>query len=184
MKIGYARVSTAGQELASQLDALKAAGCERIYTDQASGGRADRPGLADALSYARPGDVLVCVALDRLGRSLRHLIELVDELQRRGVGLASLREAIDTSTSGGRMVFQIFGALAEFERSLIQERTRAGLEAARARGRQGGRPALAPETIAALRALSSDPNTNVTAACKALNISRATFYKYAGPATE
>ena len=139
MKVGYARVSTHEQNLDLQEDALKEAGCERIYRDRVSGAASDRPGLQNALDYVREGDTLVVWRTDRLGRSLKHLIETVTTLEERGVGFQSVQESIDTTTSGGRLVFHIFGALAEFERNLIQERTRAGLAAARARGRKGGR---------------------------------------------
>jgi len=143
--LGYARVSTAGQDAAMQHDALSAAGCWRTWTDVASGAKADRPQLAEALASLRPGDTLCVWRLDRLGRSLPHLIETVRELEERGVGFRSVQESIDTSTPGGRLVFHVFGALAAFERDLVQERTRAGLDAARRRGRTGGRPpALTP----------------------------------------
>lgn len=137
--IGYARVSTLDQDLSLQLDALAAAGCERVFEDRASGARADRAGLQAALDYVREGEVLVVWKLDRLGRSLPHLIETVAALEQRGVGFRSLTEAIDTTTPGGRLIFHIFGALGQFERDLIGERTRAGLTAAAARGRKGGR---------------------------------------------
>jgi DNA invertase Pin-like site-specific DNA recombinase len=137
--IGYARVSTLDQDPALQLDALAAAGCAKIFEDRASGARADRPGLRQAFDYAREGDVLIVWKLDRLGRSLPHLIETVAALEQRGVGFRSLTESIDTTTSGGRLIFHLFGALGQFERDLIQERTRAGLAAAAARGRKGGR---------------------------------------------
>jgi DNA invertase Pin-like site-specific DNA recombinase len=140
MLIGYARVSTADQNLDLQRDALKKAGCKRVFTDQMSGARADRPGLAEALSHAREGDVLVVWRLDRLGRSLPNLIEVVADLERRGVGFKSLTESIDTTTTGGKLIFHIFGALAEFEKNLVRDRTLAGLQAARKRGRIGGRP--------------------------------------------
>ncbi len=136
-RIGYARVSTGEQELGLQRDAL--AGCERVFEDRASGARADRPGLEQALAYVRQGDVLVVWKLDRLGRSLPHLIDTARDLERRGVGLQSLTEQIDTTTPGGRLIFHVFGALGQFERDLIRERTRAGLAAAEARGRRGGR---------------------------------------------
>ena len=138
MKIGYARVSTDDQNLSLQLDALKEAGCGKIYRDKASGAKAQRPGLQEALEYLREGDTLVVWRLDRLGRSLKHLIETVQVLEERGVGFQSLQEAIDTTTSGGKLVFHIFGALAEFERNLIRERTNAGLQAAQGARAQRG----------------------------------------------
>ncbi len=146
--VGYARVSTLDQNLSLQLDALAAAGCEKVFEDRASGAHADRAGLQAALDYVRDGEVLVVWKLDRLGRSLPHLIETVTALAKRGVGFRSLTEAIDTTTSGGRLVFHIFGALGQFERDLIQERTRAGLAAAAARGRKGGRkPAVTEDKL-------------------------------------
>lgn len=143
--IGYARVSTTDQDLALQLDALARAGCARVFEDKASGAKADRPGLAAALGFVREGDILTVWKLDRLGRSLPHLIETVNALETRGVSFRSLTEAIDTTTPGGRLVFHIFGALGQFERDLIRERTRAGLDAAAARGRQGGRKPVVTE---------------------------------------
>src|SRR3954449_3986263 len=140
MLIGYARVSTQDQTLDLQLDALKKTGCEKFYTDTASGAKAERKGLDEALDYAREGDILIVWRLDRLGRSLQHLIETISFLNNRKVGFRSLTENIDTTTSGGKLVFHIFGALAEFERDIIKDRTNAGLSAARARGRLGGRP--------------------------------------------
>jgi DNA invertase Pin-like site-specific DNA recombinase len=140
MLIGYARISTIDQTLALQQDALSAAGCQEIYTDTVSGSVTERPGLTNALSHVRSGDTLVVWRLDRLGRSLPHLIETVSQLQQQGVGFRSLQEQIDTTTSGGKLIFHVFGALAEFERDLIRERTHAGLAAARARGRLFGRP--------------------------------------------
>ena len=139
MLIGYARVSTDDQTLDLQRDALQDAGCERIFEDHASGA-GDRPGLRDALTHLRAGDALVVWRLDRLGRSLKDLIARAEALRTQGVGLRSLKEAIDTDSSSGQLIFHIFGALAEFERALIRERTQAGLQAARARGRKGGRP--------------------------------------------
>src|SRR3954471_7817220 len=130
MMIGYARVSTLDQTLDLQQDALTAAGCEQLYTDTVSGSVTDRPGLTEALSHLRPGDPLVAGRLDRLGRSLPHLIVTIRDLQERGVGFRSLQEQIDTTTSGGKLIFHVFGALAEFERDLIRERTHAGLAAA------------------------------------------------------
>ncbi len=138
-RIGYARISTLDQDLALQRDALVAAKCARVFEDRASGAKADRPGLAQALAYVRNGDVLVVWKLDRLGRSMSHLIATVSELENRGVGLHSLTEQIDTTTSGGRLIFHLFGALGQFERDLIRERTTAGLKAAATRGRRGGR---------------------------------------------
>src|SRR3954469_18660960 len=143
MLIGYARVSTQEQTLSLQQDALHQTGCERIFTDTASGARADRPGLDEAIAYARSGDTLVVWKLDRLGRSLPHLIETVRGLDQHGIGFKSLTEQIDTTTSSGKLIFHVFAALAEFERDVIRERTQAGLAAARARGRQGGRPKAA-----------------------------------------
>src|ERR671926_1549809 len=140
MLIGYARVSTDDQNLNLQKDALHKVGCELIFDDMVSGTKARRPGLEQALSHLRSGDTLVVWRFDRLGRSLRHLIETVTDLQERGIGFKSLTESIDTTTSGGRLVFNIFASLAEFEREIIRERTQAGLKAARARGRKGSRP--------------------------------------------
>src|SRR5436853_1979141 len=134
--IGYARVSTSSQDTGLQLDALKEAGCRRVFEETASGGNKARPHLRDALDFLRPGDTLVVWKLDRLARSLIQLIETIDELHKRECGFRSLTEAIDTTTAGGRLIFHIFGALAEFERSIIRERTKAGLDAARARGRR------------------------------------------------
>jgi DNA invertase Pin-like site-specific DNA recombinase len=140
MLIGYARVSTHDQTLNLQLDALKQAGCEKLFTDHISGTKAERPGLHDAISHLKAEDTLVVWRLDRLGRSLRHLIDTIKGLETRGIGFKSLQENIDTTTSGGKLIFHIFGSPAEFERDLIRERTQAGLEAARARGKVGGRP--------------------------------------------
>jgi DNA invertase Pin-like site-specific DNA recombinase len=152
--VGYARVSTADQDPALQLDALAAAGCAKVFEDRASGAQTDRPGLRAALDYAREGDVLVTWKLDRLGRSLPHLIETVARLEQRGVGFRSLTEAIDTTTPGGRLVFHLFAALGQFERDLIRERTRAGLAAAAARGRIGGRrPVIIGEKLRRAREL-------------------------------
>jgi len=142
MLVGYARVSTADQKLDLQLDALRAAGCERVQTDVASGASTARTGLDEACRYLRPGDTLVVWKLDRLGRSLPHLIETIKALDEQGIGFRSLHEHLDTTTSGGKLIFPIFGAQAEFERDLVRERTNAGLLAARARGRTGGRPAV------------------------------------------
>jgi DNA invertase Pin-like site-specific DNA recombinase len=181
MLIGYARVSTQDQNSSLQMDALRNVGCERIFTEQASGAQRDRPQLKAALNYIRDGgdDVLVVWRLDRLARSLGQLIETVEGLERRGVGFRSLTEAIDTTSAGGRLVFHLFGAMAEFERGLIRERTRAGLEAARARGRIGGRPpALKGSDLAAARALLRDPTISVTAVAKRLGVAPSTLYRH------
>src|SRR5215211_2938248 len=178
MLIGYARVSTEDQNLNLQRDALQKANCEQIYEDQVSGTKARRPGLEQALSHLRSGDTLVVWRLDRLGRSLRHLIDTVTDLQEKGIGFKSLTENIDTTTSGGKLVFHIFGALAEFEREIIRERTQAGLQAARARGRQGGpKYKLTPKQVEIARQLWAS-KTPVKEICETLGISRATFYRY------
>lgn len=178
--VGYARVSTDDQDLSLQLDALQSAGCTKIFRDTASGAKADRPGLTQALDYVRPGDTLVVWRLDRLGRSLTQLIALMAQLQERGAGFRSLTEQIDTTTSGGKLIFHIFGALAEFERNLIRERTMAGLQAARARGRQGGRPKLldTDRKVQMARQLHRDPMNSIEDICKTLGVSRATLYRY------
>ena len=180
MLIGYARVSTGEQTLDLQLDALAKAGCEKTSTETASGAKAERPVLQDVLGYLRRGDTLVVWRLDRLGRSLRHLIETVAALAERGIGFKSLTEQIDTTTSGGKLVFHVFGALAEFERDLIRERTHAGLRSARARGRVGGRPkALTdPKKRALAQALYDDGRHDVATICRTLGISRSTLYRY------
>lgn len=179
MLIGYARVSTMDQTLALQQDAMEKAGCERIFTDTASGAKAERVGLAEAIGYAREGDILVVWRLDRLGRSLKHLIETISALAERKIGFKSITENIDTTTSGGKLIFHIFGSLAEFERDIIRERTQAGLTAARARGRKGGRPrALTPKKAEQARTLYNDKNRSITEICRTLNISRATLYRY------
>src|SRR3954464_9310434 len=179
MLIGYARVSTDEQNLDLQRDALTKAGCEQIYTDRVSGTKASRPGLTQALSHLRSGDTLVVWRLDRLGRSLRHLIDTVTGLQERGIGFKSLQESIDTTTSGGKLVFHIFGALAEFEREIIRERTQAGLTAARARGRNGGRPQkLTNKQIQMLQHLAADKKHSVKEICQTLGIGRTAFYRY------
>ncbi len=179
MLIGYARVSTHDQTLNLQRDALEKAGCTKIFTDTISGTKTDRPGLEQALSYVRPGDTLVVWRLDRLGRSLKHLIETITALHERQIGFKSITENIDTTTSGGKLIFHIFGALAEFERDIIRERTQAGLVAARARGRRGGRPKALPSSkVAMAQALYNDPTNAIEDICKTLRISKATLYRY------
>ena len=179
MKIGYARVSTADQNLALQKDALLQAGCEKIFQDVASGALDSRKGLLEAIEFARKGDALIVWKLDRLGRSLKHLIEIINLLHSKEVGFVSLQESIDTTTSGGKLVFHVFGALAEFERELIRERTTAGLKAARSRGKLGGRPKkLTGKQAEMARKLMSDPEMSVSEICQTLQISRATLYRY------
>ncbi len=185
MLIGYARVSTHEQTLDLQLDALKKAGCEEIRTDKISSVADDRPGLDQVLAITRTGDTIVVWRLDRLGRSLKQLIELINELQDRGVGFKSVTENIDTTTTGGKLVFHIFGALAEFERSLIKERTNAGLAAARARGRMGGRPkALDQKKIERLRTLYNKQDIPVYELLEMFQVSRGTLYKYVDKSAE
>ncbi len=183
MNIGYARVSTTEQNLNLQLDALRAAKCDKTYTDTMSGAKADRPGLADALDYLRAGDTLVVWRLDRLGRSLQHLIETVNLLESRNIGFKSLTEQIDTTTPGGLLIFHIFGALAEFERNLIRERTNAGLKAAKARGRLGGRPKaihkIDPKTLALARQLYEKNEASNEQLWTMMQVSEATFYRIA-----
>jgi DNA invertase Pin-like site-specific DNA recombinase len=176
--IGYARVSTIEQNPALQLDALQAVGCARVFCEEASGAAAEWPELARALDHLRAGDTLVVWKLDRLGRSLRHLIDAVRALEDRGVGFRSLQEQVDTTTPGGRLVFHVFGALAEFERDLIRERTHAGLAAARARGRRGGRPAvMTAEKLTVARQMYDSREHTVAAIAAVLGVSRATIYR-------
>jgi DNA invertase Pin-like site-specific DNA recombinase len=177
MNIGYARVSTTDQTLNLQLDELKSAGCEKIFEDVASGAKTDRQGLIDAIEFCRPGDVLVCWKLDRVGRSLKDLIEIVNALRDKGVGFRCLTQQLDTTTPSGMLIFHVFGAMAEFERSLIQERTKAGLVAARARGRRGGRPKLDNGKRAEVAKTLHKGKTPVSEICQTLKISRATFYR-------
>ena len=179
MLIGYARVSTDDQNLNLQRDALKQSGCDQIFEDQLSGAKAERPGLLEALKYARSGDTLVVWRLDRLSRSLKNLIEMVAKLDERSIGLKSLHEAVDTSSTSGKLIFHIFGALAEFERNLIRERTQAGLIAARARGRKGGRPkALNLDKQALAVKLYDEKNHTVNQICELMGISKPTLYTY------
>src|SRR3954465_7686178 len=177
--IGYARVSTQDQTLDVQLDALKNTGCIKIFTDTASGAKAERKGLHEALDYVRENDVLVVWRLDRLGRSLKDLIDIIFQLDQRKIGFKSLTENIDTTTPGGKLIFHIFGALAEFERNLIRERTNAGLAAARSRGTKGGRPkALTGKKIEMARKLYEDKSNSIEEICKTLGISRMTLWRY------
>ncbi|HTF71703.1 MAG TPA: recombinase family protein [Edaphobacter sp.] len=182
MKLGYARVSTRDQNLDLQVDALKRAGCERIYQDIASGSKTVRPALDEMLGQLRAGDVLVIWKLDRMGRSLAHLVELVGDLVKRKVGLVSLNDPIDTTTAQGRLVFNLFASLAEFERELIRERTQAGLSAARARGRVGGRPkglsSQAQATAMAAETLYCEKRLSVSSIAGKLHISKSTLYGY------
>lgn len=181
--VGYARVSTGEQDLGLQLDALKKAGCDEadIFTDKASGARTDRPGLDACLGALQPGDTLLVWRLDRLGRSMPHLVILVEELLEKEIGFRSLCDgAIDTTTASGELVFNIFSALAQFERRLIQERTKAGLAAARARGRTGGRKTIRPSDprVKTAKRMHRDQDLSINQICKTLKISRPTFYRY------
>ena len=179
--LGYARVSTADQNPDLQLDELRAAGCYSVWADSASGTLDRRPQLDAVLAALRPGDTLVVWRLDRLGRSLRHLLEVVTALQDRGVGFRSLREAIDTTTAGGRLIFHVFAALAEFEREIIRERTVAGLSAARARGRSGGRPTvMSPEKTQAARRMYDEREHTVEQIAGILGVSRTSIYRALG----
>ena len=177
--LGYARVSTDLQDPSLQLDALEEAGVEQVWTEHASGRRDDRRELAALLDYARSGDVLVVWRLDRLGRSVQHLVALLEDLERRGIEFLSLTEALDTTTPGGRLVFHVFAAVAEFSADLTRSRTRAGLEAARRRGRRGGRPTVMTQArAAAADELLARPTAQVAEVARALGVSRATIYRY------
>ncbi len=179
MLVGYARVSTSEQNLDLQHDALKKAGCDHIFSDKASGAKTDRQGLEEALNFVREGDTLAVWRLDRLGRSVKNLIDIVKLLEDKGVGFKSVTESIDTTTAGGKLVFIIFGALAEFELNIIRERTRAGLAAARARGKKGGRPKSFDEKqIATLKKLYADNTNGIDELCQLFSVSRTTLYKY------
>src|SRR5437588_11749238 len=180
MLIGYARVSTQDQTLNLQKEALEKIGCSKSFTDTASGATTERKGLAEALAYVREGDTLVVWRLDRFGRSLKHLIETITNLNNKNIGFKSIQENIDTTTSGGKLVFHIFGALAEFERDIIRERTTAGLAAARARGRLGGRHRKldTAEKVAMARKLYADQSNTIAQICATLQISQATLYRY------
>ncbi len=179
MQVGYERVSTSDQTTDLQHDALVQAGCEKFFSDKISGAKFDRPGLTECLNFLREGDVLVVWRLDRLGRSLKDLIEIVEGLEQRGIGFKSIQENMDTTTSGGKLIFHLFGALAEFERGLIRERVMAGLQAARARGRKGGRrQKLTPQQIAIGKSLAKDPDRTVVSICEILQCSKQTYYRY------
>ncbi|AFN56311.1 DNA invertase Pin-like site-specific DNA recombinase [Zymomonas mobilis] len=179
MKIGYARVSTHEENLDDQIKALKEAGCEEVFTDKVSSIKAERPGLEEALNFMREGDKFIVWRLDRLARSLKELITLVDNLKKRSVLFESLSEKIDTASSDGGLIFHIFGAMAEFERNLIRERTQAGLKAARARGRLGGRPHMPEDKInTAITLYHSNPDMPIADICQASGVSRATLYRY------
>ena len=178
MKIGYARVSTDDQNMSLQLDALQAAGCDRIFTDQLSGATTKRPGLDEALAVLQSGDVLTVWRLDRLGRTMRHLVNTVHEFGERGIGFHSITEAMDTTTPGGELLFHIAGALAQFERRLNAERSRAGIEAARRRGKHLGRPPdLTPDKIAHARQMIDGEEQSVSGMAKLLGVHRVTLHK-------
>ena len=179
MLIGYARVSTDQQDHALQLDALRQAGCERVFVEIGSGSRADRPELAKALDIARAGDTIVCWRLDRLARSLRHLIDLSEQLQQRGIALCSVTESIDTSTPSGRFLFNILGAVGQMEREIIVERTRAGLAAAVARGRRGGRPPALDETkVRAARAMLASGTMSAAEVARQVGCAPSTLFRH------
>lgn len=176
MIFGYARVSTSEQDTALQMDALAMVGCEKLYHESGSGASRERPELTKCLDSLRAGDTLVVWRLDRLGRSLKDLVEIITELENRGIGFKSLTESIDTTSAGGKLVFHIFAALSEFERSLIQERTKAGLAAARARGRKGGRPQkLNPKQVKIAKTMLRDPSITKTEVAKHFGVTRATL---------
>jgi DNA invertase Pin-like site-specific DNA recombinase len=179
MRFGYARVSTLEQNLSLQIDALKAAGCDDIIKDEASGKNTNRPGLTNLLNNKlRTGDELIVWRLDRLGRSLKELIELINDFENKGIKFNSLTESINTGTSSGKLIFNIFASLAEFERNLIRERTIAGLNSARARGRLGGRPGIDKTKINAALQLYNKKELTINEICKTIGISKATLYKY------
>jgi DNA invertase Pin-like site-specific DNA recombinase len=183
--LGYARVSTTEQKAHLQTDALKAAGCVRVWTDKASGTLDSRPKLDQVLDHLRPGDTLAVWRLDRLGRNLRHLIAIITDLSARQIGFRSLTEGIDTTTPAGRLVFHVFGALAEFERELIRERTIAGLTAARARGRSGGRPrVMTPDKLAVARQLYDGKEHTLEAIAATIEVSRSTLHRHLAAASD
>lgn len=178
MLIGYSRISTDKQVLDSQLDELKKAGCKKIFTDIISGSKKEREGLKELLEYARAGDIIVVYRLDRLGRSLKDLIHIMNQFEERKLGFKSLTEHIDTTTPIGKLVFQISGAFAEFERNIIRQRTQIGLKAARARGRLGGRPTkMTPDKIRMAKQLHKDKNNKIEDILKVLQVSRRVLYK-------
>jgi len=178
MKVGYARISTGGQNLDGQIDALRDAGCDKIFEEKASGSRADRPVLTQALEFVRTGDILVTYRLDRIARSLPHLITIMDDLNQRGVGFHSITESLDTNSPGGRLIFHVFGAVSQFELDLIRERTRTGLEAARKRGRIGGRPRrMTEDKIRAAKKLLAD-GTPIKEVASTLDISVPTLFRW------
>ena len=182
MKVGYARVSTDEQTLDLQIDALQKEGCDRIFQDKMSGTKSERPQLRECLDYVRAGDILVVWRLDRLGRSLKHLIEIVEGLSGRGIEFKSITESMDTASPGGKLIFHFFGAIAEFERNLIRERTLAGLAAARARGRNGGRPhSLGDKEVEVGVRLAKDTDWTVGQICQHLEINRSTYYRRIHP---
>ena len=183
MRIGYARVSTTDQNLDLQMDALKAAGCEKIFSDRGvSGAKTERPGLDKALDQIRKGDILVIWKLDRLGRSLSHLLSIIEDLKQKGVDFASVQDGFDTSTASGKMVFSVIGAMAEYERNLIRERTMAGLAAARARGRKGGRPKqLDKSQVKVAIALAEAGELMIKEICEQVGCSRSTYYRQVAP---
>ena len=179
MLVGYARVSTRDQNPQLQIDALKAVGCERVFTEQASGAKRDRPELKAALDYIRAGDTLVVWKLDRLARSVRQLVETAEDLAKRQIGLKVLTQAIDTASPGGRLVFHVFAAVAEFERELMLERTHAGLETARAANRRGGRkPGLSESQIRRAKAMLADPMISVEEVAQQLGTATSTLYRH------
>jgi DNA invertase Pin-like site-specific DNA recombinase len=179
MLIGYARVSTRDQKAHLQLDALREAGCEKIFEETASGARRHRPELNAALDFMRSGDTLVVWKLDRLARSTRQLLETVEMFERRKIGLKTITQNIDTTNAGGRLIFTVFGAIAEFEREIVRERTRAGLDAARSRGRKGGRPrSLSDKDLKQARALLTDPEITVEEVARRFGVGPSTLYRY------
>ena len=184
MRVGYARVSTQDQRPELQLDALAGSGCEQVFQEKQSGKDKDRPELETCIKVLRTGDTLVVWRLDRLGRNLPDLVQIVTELEQRGVGFESLTEKIETDSAAGRLVFHVFAALSEFERNLIRERTQAGLAAARARGRAGGRkPKLDDQQVREIKALLRDPNIQVADVARRYGVSRTTLYKHVGVIT-